>query len=99
MEIEDALLLLNDCVTFDCEYCNRSIRGRKDKGKCTEMKCVIADVAAKQIPDAPREHYHWGLFTDEEKLEESRWFCPECDGALDESWNNCAWCGQRLEWE
>ena len=50
------------------------------------------------IPQKPREHYHWGDFTNEEKLENNQWFCGKCDWQIGEEDNYCNECGQRVDW-
>jgi predicted amidophosphoribosyltransferase len=52
----------------------------------------------RQIPQKPREHYHWGDFTKEEKLENNQWFCGKCDWQIGEEDNYCNECGQRVDW-
>ncbi len=52
----------------------------------------------KQMPKKPKEHYNWGDFSEDEKLENSRWVCENCQHPLDESWAFCAGCGQKLDW-
>ena len=52
----------------------------------------------KQIPQKPHEHYHWGEFTKEEKLENNQWFCGKCGWQIGEEDNYCSECGQRIDW-
>ena len=52
----------------------------------------------RQMPQKPREHYHWGDFTKEEKLEENKWFCGKCGWQIGEEDNYCNTCGQKVDW-
>lgn len=46
----------------------------------------------------PREHYNWCDLSEDEKLETARWYCTICDRGLDESYNYCPDCGQKIDW-
>ena len=59
---------------------------------------LAIDALERQIPQKPREHYHWGDFTEEEKLENNQWFCGKCDWQIGEEDNYCNECGQRVDW-
>jgi len=58
----------------------------------------LADYEDRDTPQKPREHYHWGDFSDEEKKEHSQWFCSKCGWELEEDKNFCSECGQRIDW-
>lgn len=65
----------------------------------TRLALIRAKKALKkQIPKKPRENDAWAELTTEERLEDFQWHCRECHGHLEESWDHCAWCGQRLDW-
>lgn len=72
---------------------------RKNRiGGTSNYSDLAIDALERQIPQKPREHYHWGDFTKEEKLENNQWFCGRCDWQIGEEDNYCNECGQRLDW-
>lgn len=68
--------------------------------KPTEVKTAICAIKALkiQMPKKPREHYNWGDFTKEQKLENAHWFCGKCDKSIEEIYNFCPECGQKIDW-
>lgn len=57
----------------------------------------LADYEDRDAPQKPKEHYHWGDFSEEEKLQNNRWFC-NCGGEIEECDNYCSMCGQKIAW-
>lgn len=93
MEIQEAIDLL-DCTAFDCDHCNRSFRGCKDKEKFEEMKTTIVEALEKQIPRPPENKVHKKY-----KMLGKNCFC-KC-GVMFIDWernktNYCGNCGQKL---
>jgi hypothetical protein len=78
------------------EGLNNYIQGRRIE--VIAKTKVVGEEYKKQIPKKPRENDAWAELTTEERLEDFQWHCRECHGHLEESWDHCAWCGQRLEW-
>lgn len=68
------------------------------KCPCSPLKLLDEDALEKQKPKKPHEYYNWGDLTVEEQLEANQWYC-KCGGELDEAWNYCAWCGQKIDWD
>lgn len=59
----------------------------------------LAEYEDKDNPIKPKEDYNWCDYSEEDRKERSRWFCSKCDWDVHESWNHCAECGQKIDWE
>jgi hypothetical protein len=57
------------------------------------------ELKRKSKENKPREHYNWCDLSAEARVENDRWFCGNCDGALAENYTYCPHCGQKLNWE
>ena len=100
---EGAIELNDNEVFHNCSYSRYAnladalnmLRDYEDTGLTPEQ---VRELKEKQIPQKPREHYHWGDFTKEEKLENNQWFCGKCGWQIGEEDNYCNECGQRVDW-
>lgn len=45
-----------------------------------------------------QEHYNSFDLTDEDKKEENRWFCKNCQGELKKHFDYCPSCGVKIDW-
>ena len=71
---------------------------KKRIGGTSDFYDIAINALERQIPQKPREHYHWGDFTKEEKLENNQWFCGKCGWQIGEEDNYCNECGQKVDW-
>lgn len=70
-----------------------------DGERILEPLSMGIEALEKQIPKKPNEHYNWGDLLEDEKKENSRWFCVECFRDIEESYSYCPYCGQKLAWD
>lgn len=62
--------------------------------------CDLAiEALEKQIPKKPVENYNWIDFDAYEKMFNAQWFCKSCDIAINENYEYCPHCGQKIDWE
>lgn len=55
---------------------------------------MAIEALKKQISYRP-----WCDFSEDEKLENSHWFCKKCGWAVEENQNYCPECGQKIDWD
>ena len=87
--------LCSEMETWEIRDCMTRLAQYENTGLSPEQ---VLELKERQIPQKPREHYHWGDFTKEEKLENNQWFCGKCGWQIGEEDNYCNECGQKVDW-
>jgi hypothetical protein len=59
---------------------------------------LLLGLIEKSRPTKPVENYNWCDLSDEQRKDNSQWYCGICSREVDENMNYCSDCGTKINW-